>query len=110
MTQGPFTLSPKRHGNSLTLLTSNCFPALQFVGLLVVTQSVDEEAQVVHVLDAVGDHHVLMDKVGLRQVGPGLWEKRCDMELSQCALSERQTKLFGVLLKQDLWIFNWLLL
>lgn len=54
------------------LNTSNCFPALQFVGLLVVTQSVDEEAQVVHVLDAVGDHHVLMDKVGLRQVGPGL--------------------------------------
>lgn len=47
-----------------TLLnTSNGFPALQFVGFLVVTQSVNEEAQVVHVFDAVGNHHVLMDEV-----------------------------------------------
>lgn len=82
MTQVPFTFSPKRHGNSLTLLTSNGFPALQFVSLLVVTQSVDEEAQVVHVLDAVGDHHVLMDKVGLRQVGPGLQEKEVTWSFS----------------------------
>lgn len=47
-----------------TLLnTSDGFPALQFVGFFVVTQSVNEEAQVVHVFDAVGDHHVLMDEV-----------------------------------------------
>lgn len=47
-----------------TLLnTSNGFPALQFVGFFVVTQSVNEEAQVVHVFNAVGNHHVLMDKV-----------------------------------------------
>lgn len=45
------------------LNTSNGLPALQFVGFLVMTQPVNEEAQVVHVFDAVGNHHVLMDKV-----------------------------------------------
>lgn len=76
MTQVPFNFSPRHHRNYLTLFTSNGLPALQSVGFLVVTQSVNEEAQVVHVFDAVSNHHVLMDKVGLRQVGPGLWGKK----------------------------------
>lgn len=45
------------------LNTSNTFSALQLVGFLVVTQSIDEEAQVLHVFDAVGNHHVLVNKV-----------------------------------------------
>lgn len=61
--QPPFNFSPKPQRDYRTPFTSNGFPALQFVGFLVVTQSVNEEAQVVHVFDAVGDHHVLMDEV-----------------------------------------------
>lgn len=63
---------PKHYRNYLIVLTSNSVSALQLVGLLVVTQSVDEEAQVVHVLDPVGNHHVLMEEVRLGQVGSSL--------------------------------------
>lgn len=72
MTQYPFHFSsvaatsitiPKCHRNYAIVFTSNTFSALQLVGFLVMTQSINEEAQVVHVFDAVGNHHVLMNKV-----------------------------------------------
>lgn len=47
-----------------TLLNaSDTFSALQLVGFLVMTQSINEEAQVIHIFDSVGNHHVLMNKV-----------------------------------------------
>lgn len=55
--------TPTCHRAHRIVLTSNTFSALQLVGFLVVTQSVDKEAQVLHVFDAVSNHHVLMNKV-----------------------------------------------
>lgn len=79
---------PTRHRNHRIVLTSNTFSALELVGLLVVTQSIDEEAQVLHVFDAVGNHHVLVNKVRLGQVGSGLQREKATTELSRHTLSE----------------------
>lgn len=64
--------TPTCHRTRRIVLTSDTFSALQLVGFLVVTQAIDEEAQVLHVFDAVGNHHVLMNKVRLGQVGSSL--------------------------------------
>lgn len=60
--------------NSLTLqsITFNGFFALQFVSFLVMAQSINIEAQVIDVFNAISDDHVFMDQIGLRQVGPSL--------------------------------------
>lgn len=55
------------------LNTFNGFFALQFVSFLVMAQSINIEAQVIDVFNAISDDHVFMDQIGLRQVGPSLY-------------------------------------
>lgn len=56
----------------LGLHTQNAVAALQLEGLLVAAQLVDEVAQLLHVLEALRHHHLLVHQVGLGQVSPGL--------------------------------------
>lgn len=55
-----------------TLLTQNPVSALQLEGLLVAAEVVDEVAELLNVLQALGHHHLLVDQVWLGQVGAGL--------------------------------------
>ena len=57
-------------------LTSPGGPAPQPVGVLPVAQVVDEGAQGLLVADVLRDHHLLLDDVGLREVGPPLQSTR----------------------------------
>lgn len=53
-------------------LTPPSSPAPQPVGVLPVAQVVDEGAQGLLVTDMLCDHHLLLDDIRLRQVGPSL--------------------------------------
>jgi len=46
---------------------------LQAVSVPAFAQAVDEGAQLPHVVHPAGHHHLLVDHVGLRQVGSLLW-------------------------------------
>lgn len=52
--------------------TQDPVSALQLVGVFAAAQVVDEVAELVHVLQALGHHHLLMDQVRLRHVGASL--------------------------------------
>lgn len=64
--------------NTLTLksITFNGFSALQFVSFFVMAQSINKEAQVINVFNAISDNHVLMNQIWLRQIGPSLHLER----------------------------------
>lgn len=47
-------------------------PALQFEGVFATAQAVDVGAQLVHALQPLRHHHLLVHQVRLRQVGAGL--------------------------------------
>lgn len=52
--------------------TQDSVSALQLVGVFSLAEVVDEVSELVDVLQALGHHHLLMDQVGLGQVGAGL--------------------------------------
>lgn len=53
-------------------LTSPGAPPLQPVGLLAAAETVDEGAELLHVMDVLRCDHLLLDDVRLRQVRPFL--------------------------------------
>lgn len=63
--------------------TQDVVPALQLEGVFAVTQAVDVGAQLVHVLQTLRHHHLLVHQVRLRQVGPGL-RTITEGELNRC--------------------------
>jgi len=52
--------------------TKDGVSALQLVGVLILAEAVDKVAQLVHMLQTLSYHHLLMNQVGLGQVGPSL--------------------------------------
>lgn len=52
--------------------TQDVVPALQLEGVFATAQAVDVGAQLVHPLQPLRHHHLLVHQVGLRQVGAGL--------------------------------------
>lgn len=63
------------------MLTQNSVSALQFVGLFAIAEVVDEIAELVNMLQALGHHHLLTDQVRLRQVGASLGRGRNQMQI-----------------------------
>lgn len=63
------------------MLTQNPVSALQFVGVSAFAEVVDEIAELVDVLQALGHHHLLTDQVRLRQVGASLGKGRNQMKI-----------------------------
>ena len=59
----------------LCVLTQNPVPALQLVRVFALAEVVNEVSQLFHILQALSHHHLLMDQVGLGQVGTSLGEK-----------------------------------
>lgn len=53
----------------LPVLTQDPVSALQLEGVFAAAEVVDEVAELVDVLQALGHDHLLVDQVGLRQVG-----------------------------------------
>lgn len=63
---------------------------LQAVGVPAVAQAVDEGPQLPHVVHLAGHHHLLVDHVGLRQVGSLLWRPGAGKtNIHPCAARER---------------------
>lgn len=52
--------------------TEDPLPALQLEGVFPPAEVIDEEPELVHVLQALRHSHLLVDQVGLRQVGASL--------------------------------------
>lgn len=63
----------KIHINSIC--TQNPVSALELEGVFAPAEVVDEVAKLVDLLQALRHHHLLMDQVGLRQVGASLHRK-----------------------------------
>lgn len=60
-------------------LTQNPVSALQFESVFAAAEVVDEVSQLVYVFQTLRHHHLLMDQVGLGQVGSSLDTKHTDI-------------------------------
>lgn len=77
-------------------LTSALAAASEAVGFFAVAQPVDEGTELPHVPHPPRHHHLLLDDVGLRKVGPSLQEKGSQ-------LSESLDPSVGVTLQTGRW-------
>ena len=55
--------------DSFTLLNAfHGFFALQLVGFLATAEAVNKESQLIHIFNAIGNNHLLVNQIGLRQI------------------------------------------